>query len=161
MITCQFEDGGKGKLRHVTVGAILLDKTQKKILMVKRASFLTNPGKLGLPGGFLDRNETTSSCIVREIREETGYEAELDVLFRVNDNPQRAQEDRQNVDFVFIAHIGEKVQEKDKETAELVWIDLNKIPLQNEFAFDHYETVQLFLEYVKNPKIILPIFNKI
>jgi len=89
MIKCRFENGNKASLRHVTVGVILLNESHKKILLVKRAAFLTNPGKYAVPGGFLDRDETSKEGALREVKEETGYEARIINLFRVNDDPNR------------------------------------------------------------------------
>lgn len=56
MITCTFEDGGRGKLRHAVVNAIILK--ENKILLVKRSPKITEGGKWGLVGGFMDRDET-------------------------------------------------------------------------------------------------------
>lgn len=151
MIRCKFEDNGDGLLRHVTMGAIIINKERTKLLLGKRSPKITNGGKYNLPGGFLGRDETTSVAILREIYEETGYKAKIISLFRVNDNPFRPQEDRQNVDFAYIVEAGERVGKKDWESTEIKWFNMNNLPAENEFAFDHYETITLFLKYLKNP----------
>lgn len=159
MINCTFEDGGKASLRHVTVGAIVLNRERNKILLGKRAPHLLNGGKYNLIGGYLDRNETTSQVVLREVLEETGYNARIIVLFRINDSPNRPREDRQNVDFAFIVEALDKVGEMDNESTEVKWFDLESLPDPDEFAFDHYETVQLYKDYVKT-KRPLPIIGK-
>ena len=155
MVTCVFEDGGKGLLRHITVGALIIK--ENKILLIKRASHLINPGKYALPGGFMDRDETTVGALKREIKEETGFEIKKFKLFRINDNPNRIGEDRQNVDFIFLAEVGEKLSDFDKEVVEFKWFDLNHLPDPSQFAFDHLENIELYLKYLKNP-FSLPIF---
>ena len=156
MINCIFEDGGKGSLRHVTIDALVIK--DNKILLVKRAPHLTNPDKYALPGGFLGRNETTSEAIKREIMEETGYKVKNINLFRINDNPKRIGEDRQNVDFIFIVEAGDKVAGFDKEVKQLELVDLNNLPSPDEFAFDHFENIKLYLKYEEKP-FALPVFN--
>ena len=51
------------------VGAIVSNENDE-ILLVRRAR---NPGKgcWGLPGGFVDRNETIEAALAREVKEET------------------------------------------------------------------------------------------
>lgn len=154
MIKCFFENGGKASLRHVTIDAIIVKND--KILLVKRAANLINPNKYALPGGFLDRDETTRDAIAREIKEETGYECKSATLFRINDKPDRIGEDRQNVDFVFLVEVGEQVSKPDKEINELVWFELDSLPKAEEFAFDHYENVELYKSY-RFKKFSLPI----
>jgi ADP-ribose pyrophosphatase YjhB (NUDIX family) len=151
MIKCKFEDGGNGDLRHVTMGAIIVNQEKTQILLGKRSLKLTNGGKYNLPGGFLGRDETTSTAILREVLEETGYKARIVALFRINDRPDRPQEDRQNVDFAYIVEVTEKVGGRDWESTEIKWHDLNNLPTTKEFAFDHRETIDLFLNYLKNP----------
>ena len=159
MINCTFEDGGKATLRHVTVGAIVLNREKNKILLGKRAPHLTNGGKYNLIGGFLDRNETTSQVVLREVLEETGYRAKIISLFRINDSPNRSKEDRQNVDFAFIVEAQNKVGEMDDESTEVKWFNLNDLPREEEFAFDHFETINLYKDCVKSPRP-LPIIGK-
>lgn len=108
MIICTFEDGGDAKLRHVVVDGIVLNAARDSVLLVKRAPHLSNGGKYGLIGGFLNRDETLEQGILREVLEETGYEGTVAKLLKVIDNPARHGEDRQNVSFVYIIEVGKK-----------------------------------------------------
>ena len=67
MITCIFEDGGRAGLRHVALHALV--EREGALLMVKRAPHLGEGGKWGLPGGFLDRDETLAQGVLRELLE--------------------------------------------------------------------------------------------
>lgn len=149
MITCSFESGDKALLRHVTAGGILYNSTGQ-ILLVKRAGHLLEGGKWCPPGGYLDRSETLEEGVLREIKEESGYTGKIISLLRINSNPNRTpKEDRQNVDFMFIVEAGEKVSEPDKETSEVKWFDLDNLPPENEFAFDHYDNIMLYKKYLR------------
>src|SRR5205823_747049 len=56
VIACTFEDGRRAALRHVVVHAVV--EQHGTLLLVKRAGHLLEGGKWGLPGVFLDRDET-------------------------------------------------------------------------------------------------------
>ncbi len=159
MINCTFENDGKASLRHVVVNLILLNK-ENEILLVKRAAHLLNGGMWSLVGGFLDRDEDIKEACIREVKEETGYESEVDELLRIADNPDRSKEDRQNVAFVFIATVKEKTGDMDDENTEAKWFDFDNLPTKDSFAFDHFENIQLYLSY-KKEKFKIPIMGKI
>ena len=146
MIKCTFENGHTANLRHVTVDSLAIK--DNKILLVKRAAHLTNPNKYALPGGYLDRDETTAQAAVRELREETGYAGTVTDLFRICDNPDRRGEDRQNVGFIYLVQVGEKNGESDDEISEVKWFDLDQLPDEAEFAFDHFEHINRYKTYL-------------
>lgn len=148
MIECKFENGGKASLRHITVVAIVVNK-EGKILLIKRAPHLLRGGKYTIPGGFLNRDEDTSEGVRREVAEETGISVEDLMLFRINDNPERPKEDRQNVDFVFIAKTKDSKIKADKEVAGFIWIDKLTLPPDEEFAFDHRDSILKYFKYLK------------
>lgn len=156
MLTCFFEDNGKALLRHVTMTGIAV--SGHKILGIKRAKHLLEGDKYALPGGFLGRDENTKEAIKREIKEETGYDCETGELFRFNDDPNRPNEDRQNVDCAYLIDIKDKIGEHDEEVQEVIWLDLDNLPPVEKWAFDHYELVMLFLKYQKQ-KFLLPIMG--
>ena len=137
----------KAKLRHVVVHAIV--EKDGALLLEKRTGPLLESGKWGLPSGFLERDETAAEAVVREVREETGWESEVSEVFRINSNPNRPNEDRQNVAIEFIVKPLRKVGEKDHESSKVEWIPFDKLLSFNEFAFDHGETIQLYLSYRK------------
>ena len=151
MISCTFENGNKANLRHVTIGALVLN-SKKEILLVKRPKSIVGEGKLTIPGGFLDRKENTAEGALRELREETGYKGTVQALFQINDNPRRPKEDRQNVDFIYLISLGEKgtVGTPD-EVRESIWFSEENLPGEDQFAFDHRNIILRYFQYLKNP----------
>ncbi len=143
MVSCIFEDGNKANLRHVVVDAIIIK--DKSILMVKRAAKLLEGGKWGLVGGYLDKDETLVEGLKREVMEETGYELKTVNFFTILDAWDRKGEDRQNIAMIYICSPGKKKGEHDWESTEVKWFDLDNLPLEEEIAFDHLKTINLYL----------------
>ncbi|MEK7129427.1 MAG: NUDIX domain-containing protein [Patescibacteria group bacterium] len=156
MITCTFENGKKVSLRHVVVHAIV--EKNGALLLEKRTGDLLESGKWGLPSGFLERDETASQCIIRELEEETGWTGEVISLFRVNTNPDRPAEDRQNVALDFLVRPTKKIGEPDHESSKVEWIAIDKFLPFDQFAFDHGESIRLYLNYRKH-RFPLPLLN--
>lgn len=149
MITCKFEKGNKASLRHVVVDVLVVKENE--ILLVKRAPHLSNGGKFGLVGGYVERDETVRDAVYRETLEETGYKVRIKFLLRIKDHPDRRKEDKQNVAFVIVTEPLEKVQEGDNESTEVKWFSFDNLPTEEEMAFDHADDIQLYLEYKKHP----------
>ena len=143
MIACTFESGTRASLRHVVVHAIV--ERDGALLLVRRAPHLLEGEKWGLPGGFLDRDESLSDGVLRELREETGWDGRVSALMRINSRPDRPREDRQNVAFDFVITPLEKIGEPDKESSAVEWVPIERLPPLHTLAFDHGDTVQLYL----------------
>lgn len=150
MITCEFENGNKATLRHAVVDNVVIK--DGKILLAKRAPHLLEGGKWGLIGGYMERDETISQAVQREIHEETGYEVHDITLLRIIDDPNRPFDaNRQNIAFVHFCTAGEKTGTADDESTERRWFPLNEIPADSDIAFDHASNIALYREYLKAP----------
>lgn len=145
MITCTFEDGNHVSLRHVVVHAIV--EKAGKILLVRRALRLLEGGKWSLPSGFMDRDETANQCIERELLEETGWKGNAGQLFRIITRPDRPHEDRQNVALEYLVTPVERVGTPDDESIDLSWVPVDALPAAEDMAFDHGESLSLYLSY--------------
>ena len=158
MLKCSFEDGNSTSLRHCVVDVLVL--RDSKILLEKRTGKILEGGKWSLVGGYVERDETLVQAVRREIKEETGYEVERIQLLKIRDNPNRPHEDRQNISFVFVCRAGTKHGASDWEVDDLQWFDLNNLPPKSEFAFDHYENIELYLRAIADgltPPVVLTI----
>ena len=149
MITCTFERGSSARLRHVVVHAIV--ERDGALLLVRRAPHLSEGGKWGLPGGFLDRDERLEEGVLRELREETGWTGEVRGLLRINSRPDRPHEDRQNVAFDFVIAPLAPIGEPDQESSAVDWIPIDRLPPLDALAFDHGETIARYLASRQRP----------
>ncbi len=162
MITCTFENGNVASpgLRHVTVNAIVVKDGQ--VLLGLRGTLNGKPmlesGKWALLGGFFGFGEDLSTAVKREVMEESGWEIDNLQLFRINDDPGRPKEDRQNVDIIFIANAVKQIGSSDEEVSRLKWFPLNDLPPMDQIAFDHGEDLELYLRS-RNISRSLPILG--
>jgi ADP-ribose pyrophosphatase YjhB (NUDIX family) len=148
MIKCQFEDSKEADalLRHVVTDVIALKDGQ--LLLAKRAVHLTNGGKWGLPGGYVGRDESVEEAALRELEEEAGYSGKIVKFLGYSDKPDRKGDDlrRQNIAFIYEVEITGKKGEMDHETSEVKFFDLDNLPPEEEWAFDHFENVSKYLK---------------
>ena len=144
MIRCTFENGSPAKLRHVAVHAIAVK--EEKILLVKRSRTLsTEPGKWALPGGFLDLNETVVEGALRELHEETGWEGKAVGITWINTRPDRPGDDRQDIAFDVVIAPTTQTGKPDNESSEVVWAPLHALLPYEPLAFDHKQSIALYL----------------
>ena len=89
-----------------------------------------------LPGGGLEAGEDPADAAVREVHEETGYDAVLDELIGVHshvipeDQRISGRGPLQALRIVYRAHVtgGELVNEADGSTDEARWFELDEVP---------------------------------
>lgn len=117
--------------------------------MVQRTAKLLEGGKWGLVGGFMDRDETLTQAIEREIYEETGWKVKDIEFLGIVDNPNRRHEDRQNISFVCTCTATEKTGEPDWESDDQKWFPLDKLPDDEQIAFDHKRSIELYKSFKK------------
>jgi 8-oxo-dGTP pyrophosphatase MutT (NUDIX family) len=153
-IQCTFPQKFTAQLRHVVVHAIL--HRNGEVLLVKRHPSLLEGGKWAIPGGYTSRDEYAGESALRELQEETGWKGKDPVLFRISTNPHRRNDPYQNVGFDYGITPDTQVGEMDWESTEMAWFSFSKLPDMSEIAFDHYEILSLFSNWLKH-KHALPI----
>jgi ADP-ribose pyrophosphatase YjhB (NUDIX family) len=88
----------------VAVLAVVLrgEGPEARALIVQRAQ-QPNAGRWGFPGGVLELGETVAAGAMRELREETGVEAEPDGILDVHDAISRDADGRVQFHYILIA----------------------------------------------------------
>ena len=73
------------EVTEVTAHAIIFDEQRQQILLIKWITPLGHK-EWGFPGGHIKLGEKIQDAIKREVKEETGYDIEIDQLLGVYDN---------------------------------------------------------------------------
>ncbi len=137
---------GSRKIILNAAGAVIA--RDGKILLQKRA----DNEKWGLIGGLLELGETYEEAAVREIREETGLEVELEAFLGIYHNYDMvwANGDRAHtVGAYYLARIVKGEPRIDEESLELCFFAREELPPL--FAEDHRKAVEAFFAGVRYP----------
>ncbi len=120
-----------------------------KILLIKRN---TRPfvGFWALPGGRMDPGETVEQTIIREVKEETGLEAEI--LWGVGEYVERGV--REDIEYEYyptcfvVKPVGGELKKQDSEIQEMQLFSLDALPLP--LAFEHEKMVGDYVSRLKS-----------
>ena len=130
----------------VTADCIVITKeAEPKVLLVQRG----NPPFMGawaFPGGFMDMDETTEQCAIRELMEETGLHVsdvhQIGAYSKVDRDPRG-----RTVTVAYLAIIDEPIAVTGlDDAAKAEWWSLSTLP---HLAFDHYDIIQDAMKYYK------------
>jgi ADP-ribose pyrophosphatase YjhB (NUDIX family) len=125
-----------------------------RVLLVREIT----DGKWTLPGGWADVNQTPSHCVVREIAEESGFEARALKLAAVHDYQTRNHLHHKDSIYklMFICEIVGGAARPSNETSEVGFFSLDNLPplsigrstaAQIELMFRHRDTPGLSTEF--------------
>ena len=117
-----------------------------KILLIKRKN---PPFGWALPGGFVDEGETVEQAAIREAKEETGLDVQLETLLYVYSDPRRDMR-QHTLSIVFTASSKGTPVAADDAT-DLGYYSFKELP---KLVFDHAEIVadyKVFLESGNKP----------
>lgn len=122
----------------LTVDGIIFDKENNLVLIRRK-----NPpfkGRLALPGGFVEYNETTEEAVIREIREELGIETKVSSLVGIYSEPSR--DPRQHI--VTVVYWLEPLSDKFKAGDDAISFEIipqTSVKKLQDLAFDHYQII--------------------
>ncbi len=118
----------------LTVDALII--YERKIVLIRRR----NPpyqGWYALPGGFVEVGETVEQAVVREAKEETGLEIELQKLLGVYSEPERDPRGH-TVSVCFLAK-GSGNLKAGSDAKDTGLFGIHEIP---KLAFDHNKIIE-------------------
>lgn len=106
------------------------------VVLIRRGS---DPyeGMWALPGGFVEVGETVENAAVREAKEETNLDVELERLVGVYSDPDRDPRGH-NVSVTFLARVTGGDAEAATDADEVSVLD----PSEVELAFDHRKIIE-------------------
>ena len=119
-----------------------------EVVLVNQYRFGMNKSSLEIPGGMADLHEKPMEAAIRELKEETGYEAkEVIEIGRVESNPAIMS----NHTYTYLALHSEKSSEQNldgTEDIEIVLKHINEIPdLIRNGVIEHALVVSAFYFY--------------
>lgn len=106
------------------------------VVLIRRGSE-PYEGMWALPGGFVEVGETVENAAVREAKEETNLDVELERLVGVYSEPGRDPRGH-NVSVTFLAHATGGEPEAATDADEVSVLD----PAEVELAFDHRKIIE-------------------
>ena len=123
----------------VTADCIVITReAEPKVLLIQRGD---KPFKGGwaFPGGFMNMDETTEQCAVRELEEETGLQIsniqQIGAYSKVDRDPRG-----RTITVAYLAIVDEPVSVTGQDdAAKAEWWPINSLP---PLAFDHEEIMR-------------------
>ena len=122
--------------------------TDGEVILVNQHRFGMDKSSLEIPGGMADLNENPMEAAIRELKEETGYEAkEVIEIGRVESNPAIMS----NHTYTYLALDSEQSSEQNldgTEDIEIIRKHINEIPdLIRNGVIEHALVVSAFYFY--------------
>jgi 8-oxo-dGTP diphosphatase len=120
----------------VTADCIVVTKeAEPKVLLIQRG----NPpfkGAWAFPGGFMNMDETTEECAIRELEEETGLK--VTTVFQIGTYSKIDRDPRgRTITVAYLAIVDSPLDVKGQDdAANAAWFSITDLP---HLAFDHYD----------------------
>ena len=131
----------------VTADVVAITKEEEpKVLLIQRA-FEPYQGCWAFPGGFMEMDETTEKCAIRELEEETGLR--LDNMVQVGAYSKVDRDPRGRtitIAYLAVVDVPLSVIARD-DAAKAEWFPINDLPT---LAFDHDEIMADALNLYNN-----------
>lgn len=117
---------------------VITNEPQPKVLLIQRGD---DPfkGAWALPGGFMNMDETTEDCAIRELEEETGLKVatvfQIGAFSKVDRDPRG-----RSITVAYLAIIDSPKEVKGQDdAAKAEWFPINELP---QLAFDHNDIMK-------------------
>ena len=123
----------------VTADCIVITKeAEPKVLLIQRGNEPFK-GCWAFPGGFMDMDETTEHCAVRELKEETGLAVsdlhQIGTYSKIDRDPRG-----RTISVAYLVIIDSPVEVTGQDDAtKAEWFPITNLP---HLAFDHFDIMQ-------------------
>jgi ADP-ribose pyrophosphatase YjhB (NUDIX family) len=135
----------------IDVRAVVFDAEERVLLMQERSDRCWSP-----PGGWADPLDTPTAAVVREVREETGYDVEVAKLVACYDRDAQSHLPKLPVavyKLFFLCRVtGLAAAAQELETLDVGWFGLDDLPPLSEGRV-HAEQLQLALAHQRDPSL--------
>ena len=126
---------------------VMTNEPLPKVLLIQRGA---DPykGAWAFPGGFMNMDETTEQCAIRELEEETGMK--VSKLYQVGAYSKVDRDPRgRTITVAYVAIVDEPVSVLGQDdAANADWFPITDLP---HLAFDHYDIIHdAFIVYARN-----------
>ena len=123
----------------VTADCVVITKeAEPKVLLIQRGGEPFK-GCWAFPGGFMNMDETTEQCAIRELEEETGLQVSNVILIGAYSKVDRDPRGR-TVTVAYLAIVDSPVEVSGQDdAANAKWWPLSALP---QLAFDHEEIMR-------------------
>lgn len=113
----------------------ITNEEEPKVLLIQRG-YEPYKGCWAFPGGFMEMDETTKECAIRELEEETGLR--LDNMVQVGAYSKVDRDPRgRTITIAYLAIVDEQLSVIAQDDAAMAeWFLINNLPT---LAFDHKE----------------------
>jgi 8-oxo-dGTP diphosphatase len=130
------------------LGSNLVLMQDDKILLQRRYNTGYKDGEYGLPSGHVERGETFTQAIIREVKEEIGIILKIDDVKVVHIMHRKSEDTSEWVSAFCLAHKWEnKVQNMEPNKCDdLSWFSINNLP-NNTIDY-----IKLVLKQIKDKK---------
>ena len=114
---------------------VMTTESEPRVLLIQRGG-APYKGHWAFPGGFLNMDETTEQCAIRELEEETGLQ--IDQVHQIGAYSKVDRDPRgRTISVAYLAIVNQPLEVSGQDdAAEAKWFSVNALP---PLAFDHDE----------------------
>lgn len=118
--------------REKACGAIIIK--DGKVLLIKQ-----NDGYWGFPKGHVEENETEEQTAIREVKEETNIDVEIDNTKRYTIEYVLPNGNMKEAVFFMAKPTTNNLKRQEEEIAETEWVEINEV--ENKLSFENTREV--------------------